>query len=429
MPHIPLSLRVYLIGIYLISAAFFALIWQRWSQQWGVREVAVLLLFAALVALAGRYPVPISPKIKVSVTTAALFAALLLFGTPMAMMVAALGLTVSNLLLRRPWYNVLFNACQASLYVGLGGLIAFSVLGRSVLISVEGLEDLAAILLATLAMYVANTLMVSVAAGLQRRQNPIEIWLANRRYDIAQEFSLYLLGLLGALTFSRYPWSIILLVIPVLLVHYSLKNMMHLRNQTREAVESLADVVDMRDPYTHAHSRRVAQYAQELAKHLRLPLEEVEVITLAARVHDLGKIGLDSQVLQKPGRLSEEEWQLVREHPKVGAEIVAKFPEFRLGRTLILNHHERYDGAGYPHGLSRDKIPLGARIIAVADAFDAMSSDRPYRRALSQEELAQELKLNGGKQFDPSVAKAMLALLQNKESPLPIAAPRPAPAS
>src|SRR5205814_1252319 len=154
---------------------------------------------------------------------------------------------------------------------------------------------------------------------------------------------------------------------------------------TLDAVEALADVVDLRDPYTHAHSQRVAGYAAEIARRMQLPAEEVENIRLAARVHDLGKIGVPDHILRKPGPLSDEEWLEMRKHTEVGAELVSKFPEYRRGRELIWCHHERVDGQGYPRALAGMQVPIGARIIAVADAWDAMTSDRPYRQAMPRE--------------------------------------------
>jgi len=152
---------------------------------------------------------------------------------------------------------------------------------------------------------------------------------------------------------------------------------------------------------------------------LKLPDHEVEVIRLAARVHDLGKIAVPDQVLHKQGRLTPEEFELMKKHPETGAEILAKFPEYKRGRQLVLAHHERIDGLGYPHGLAGRAIALGARILAVADSWDAMTSDRPYRKALDPAIALAELQRGRGTQWDPEVVDAFAATLPGAISDAP----------
>src|SRR5947209_909384 len=168
----------------------------------------------------------------------------------------------------------------------------------------------------------------------------------------------------------------------------------------------LAGGVDRRDPYTFQHSQSVADHSVRTARRLGLPDREVEVIRLAARVHDLGKIAIPDEVLHKAGRLTAAEFELMKKHPETGAEILAKFPAYRHGRELVLAHHERIDGLGYPRGLAGAAIALGARIIAVADSWDAMTSDRPYRKALEAEVALGELLRGRGTQWDASVVDA-----------------------
>jgi putative nucleotidyltransferase with HDIG domain len=173
----------------------------------------------------------------------------------------------------------------------------------------------------------------------------------------------------------------------------------------------MADVVDRRDPYTFQHSQSVADHAVRTARRLQLPDKEVELIRLAARVHDLGKIAVPDEVLHKQGRLTDAEFELMKKHPATGAEILAKFPEYKRGRELVLAHHERMDGLGYPRGLAGAAIALGARIIAVADSWDAMTSDRPYRKALAAEVALGELLRGRGTQWDPEVVDAFAETL------------------
>jgi HD-GYP domain-containing protein (c-di-GMP phosphodiesterase class II) len=168
--------------------------------------------------------------------------------------------------------------------------------------------------------------------------------------------------------------------------------------------------IDARDPYTARHSEKVAGYAVQLAQELCLPPVEVERIRLAGLLHDVGKVSLERSVLHKPGRLSDEEWDQVRAHPAMSAHIIGgveRFAEFLPGAR---HHHERYDGKGYPDGLAGDEIPLDARVLAVADAYDAMTSDRSYRAALTHAEALHELELGAGTQFDPVCVRAFARL-------------------
>lgn len=177
-------------------------------------------------------------------------------------------------------------------------------------------------------------------------------------------------------------------------------------------IGALAAAIEARDPYTVGHSARVTQYAVAIAESMELSPEEVEEVRLAGLLHDLGKIGVPDSILNKPGRLSEEEYTAIKMHPALSMRIIEPLPHLGNIIPIIYDHHERYDGRGYVEGKSGDKIPLGARILAVADSYEAMTSDRPYRSALSRQEALSELRLNAGSQFDPDVVRHFLKLLE-----------------
>jgi len=179
--------------------------------------------------------------------------------------------------------------------------------------------------------------------------------------------------------------------------------------ESHELVECIANALDARDPYTGNHSRRVSDMACQLCGYLELSEEETQTIHIAAHLHDIGKIGIPDRILRKPGRLTDEEWAIMKDHPKIGAEILCKAPRFQEIAQIILNHHERYDGYGYPNNTERDFIPLGARIIAVCDSIDAMASARAYRRALPLDTCRNEIEKNLGTMYDPQVAMMALA--------------------
>ena len=179
-----------------------------------------------------------------------------------------------------------------------------------------------------------------------------------------------------------------------------------------EIVKALAQAIEVKDPYTHGHSERVMQYTVLIAQKLGLPEEEKESLKYATILHDIGKIGVRGIVLNNPNGLTGEEYDEIKEHSLVGEDIIKPIELLQPIRPLIRHHHEWYNGKGYPDGLSGENIPLGARILAVADAYDAMKSDRPYRKALTEETAIQELRQGSGTQFEPKIVEVFLELLK-----------------
>ncbi|MBI2864952.1 MAG: HD-GYP domain-containing protein [Chloroflexi bacterium] len=185
-----------------------------------------------------------------------------------------------------------------------------------------------------------------------------------------------------------------------------------------DTIQALAAAVDAKDPYTRGHSERVTHYAVLAAEDLALGKQERETLRRAAVLHDVGKIGVDERILRKPVALDPGEWLEMCTHPEKGAHMVEHIEGLAETRPAIRGHHERLDGHGYPDGLRGDQIPLGARIIAVADAFDAMVTDRPYRKALGVEFALSELMRVSGTQLDPEVAAAFVRAFEAKDKSL-----------
>jgi HD-GYP domain-containing protein (c-di-GMP phosphodiesterase class II) len=181
-------------------------------------------------------------------------------------------------------------------------------------------------------------------------------------------------------------------------------------------VKALARAIEVKDPYTYGHSERVTEYAMVIARKMKLPEWEMRNIKYAAALHDIGKLGISAQILNKPGTLSEEEFLHVKTHPQMGDSIIAPVSFLAKPRDIILHHHERFDGNGYPDGLEGEEIPLGARILAVADSFEAMMSDRPYRKALDLHDAVKEIEDNSGSQFDPAVVRVFVEAILEGES-------------
>jgi putative nucleotidyltransferase with HDIG domain len=309
---------------------------------------------------------------------------------------------------RRP-IDLIFNSSQLMLAAATAAIVFQGVKSENLL--PDGAGIFLAAIAAAVVMYVVNTTLVVIAVAMIGGRSPLVVWAEAAGVDLKLTAALYAAGYLLALTSVTHPWVAIVMLAPLAGLQLSLKRSVQMRDQTIAAVESMADVVDKRDPYTFQHSRSVAEHAVHIARQMHLADRDVERIRLAARVHDLGKIAVPDEVLHKRGRLTEEEFALMKNHPQTGAEILSKFPEYRRGLELVLSHHERIDGRGYPRGLSGDAIPLGARIIAVADSWDAMTSDRPYREALDQEVAMAELVRGRGTQWDSEVVAAFAATI------------------
>ena len=183
------------------------------------------------------------------------------------------------------------------------------------------------------------------------------------------------------------------------------------QQQTLAMATSLVSLIDLRDRYTGGHSQRVAKYVRNIAIQMCLPDEATETIVFAASLHDVGKIGVPDHVLLKAGKLDEDEFGWIRKHPEWGWMAIRNVSGFQEAALLILHHHERLDGSGYPSRLRGTEIPLGSRLITVADSYDALTTDRPYRTARSRAEALAELYRCAGTQFDPQVVKAFSAAL------------------
>ncbi len=210
--------------------------------------------------------------------------------------------------------------------------------------------------------------------------------------------------------------SVEMMCIPIATALVNAKLFKELEQTFMETALALADAIEKRDQYTAGHTRRVTRYAMWIADEIHLPSSEKKWLALSGILHDIGKIGIRDNILNKTGALKTGEYEIMQQHTIFGAEIVEKIHSLNKVVGGILYHHEKMDGTGYPNGLKGEEIPLFARIIAVADTFDAMTTDRPYRKALSREDSIAELKRMSGTQFDPKIVEAFLSKLRLEAS-------------
>jgi diguanylate cyclase (GGDEF)-like protein/putative nucleotidyltransferase with HDIG domain len=362
-------------------------------------------VFVLLAALAERWYVGTSQESGMSLSFTVHFAAAVLFGPAFAMLAAIGGLAITDGLIRRPpLVRTAFNIAQMAVAVGLCGFVyrALRVDGP-----IDLVADAPALALGALVYLVVNDSLVAAVLSIRGRSF-FQEWRLSFKDILLPYASMAPLGALAAYVYQSTPWALLYFPPLVLVVYDGFKLFVSLQRETDDALVALADSIDRRDQYTSNHSLRVAARVEATARKLGLAPREIDLIVAAARVHDLGKIATDNRLLLKPTPLTPDERRLIERHAEEGEEIAGRFSMFEKGRRFIRHHHERWDGTGYPDGLAATRIPLGARIIAVADSYDAMTSDRPYRKALQHEVAVMELHHCAGTQFDPAIVQAFI---------------------
>jgi putative nucleotidyltransferase with HDIG domain len=380
------------------------------------------VIFLCVATLAERWFVNTSQESGMSLSFTIHFAAAALFGPAFAMVIALGGVFIADgLISRRPPVRTLFNMAQMSVAVGLCGLV-FQRLSPGGPLNL--VTDFPALAVSAFVYLATNNTLVAGILSLHGRSF-FQEWKLSFREIMLPYISMAPLGALVAYTYQASPWTLIYFPPLVLVIYNGFKLFVTLQHETDHALVALADSIDRRDQYTYQHSQRVAAHAGAIARNLGLPARQVDLIVAAARVHDLGKIATDNRVLFKKSSLTPDERRIIEAHPAEGGELAGKFSMFRQGRRFIRHHHERWDGKGYPDGLAGTDIPLGARIITVADSYDAMTSDRPYRKALPPDIAIIELRRGAGAQFDAEVVDAFMAAGSERSVPTYHLVPQP----
>jgi putative nucleotidyltransferase with HDIG domain len=410
MRKLRLPLRLYVGGVIAagIASLGLGLLWARPVAN----DAPVAIVLLVLATAAQLRPVHLTQKMKITVEDAATFAAALLLGPGLAMLVAAASTALAGLRARTSWYNRAFNVAAVAIDTGAAAF-AFFVLAAGAAPSVATLPAIAA---AAVLKFGIGSTVVDTAVALQLRRRPLAKWWARHRRDAAPLLGLYVIGAIGAIAASDSPLTLALLAAPSALVYLAIRNAAHLQAHTKHAARALARLMEQRDRYTYGHSERVADYAERLARAMRLEQVQIDLIREAAFLHDIGKIATPDQVLLKPGALDAREQEVMHGHAEHGYALLEKLPAFWEGAEFVRSHHERVDGAGYPRGLRGWELPLEVSIIAVADSYDAMTTDRVYRKALPWPAVRAELLRERGRQWHESVVDAFLTMIEAERS-------------
>lgn len=385
------------------------------ATDWHVPPIADSGFWNALVAFtllgiasdSAFLPVPRISQARVgsSVVFIPFLASVLLFPAPWPMVIAGTtGLVAHYIVRRKNLVRALFNTAQYMLFVGLGGE-AYVALGGSVGFNSVHV-NFPAFAAMVLVFFVVNQGTVALAVSASTDISIREAWTRIAGDSILYDLVSSSLAIVLAFLFTKLQIvGLAVLVLPLFFVRHMYQMTLHVERANRELLELMVKSIEARDPYTSGHSVRVAEYARQIAREAGLPPKLVDQVGTAALLHDVGKIYEEfAPLLRKEGRLTPEERMLMQAHPVRSAELAGTIAEFR-GKVQadIRNHHENFDGTGYPDGLSGDGIPIGARIIMIADTLDAMTTDRPYRKAMSLQRALDELGKHAGRQFDPKL--------------------------
>ncbi len=403
------ALKLYIAAIIAAGLAFLV-----WLVPPALMQVPWLevLFFVAFTMATEAMPVYLPREITVSVSFCVIYAVLLIHGPGVASLAAAMGALVGNRP-GTPWYRIAFNFAQLSLSAGIAGMVFLWAGGEVGHLKV--LPHMLPILAGALSYFFVNSILIAIAAGLSQDLSPVDIWVSRIGSVVVNYLVLIPLGVLIAILFLRDGIAgVLLLVVPLALARFSFQQYVDMRNVYLDTIRAIAATVDAKDSYTRGHSERVRGHSVAIAKEMGLPEGEQEIIEYMALLHDTGKIGISEAILNKNCCLTEEEYKLVQEHPLIGAQIVSEIGRFKETSAIVRHHHEHYDGGGYPDGLAGEEIPLGARIITVADAYDAMTSERPYRGPRTNEEALAEIQANAGRQFDPEVVRAFMRVMERE---------------
>lgn len=271
----------------------------------------------------------------------------------------------------------------------------------------DSVPNILAAIVASAAFVAFSTSMLALIVGPVIGMPFLELWSQNLRATAIETVGLPAIGGMVAVLAQKNAAAVLLVGFPLMAPQLAYRALNEARQSIRSTLEILVDTLEERDRSTADHSRQVSRYAERILDEMpEVPAQLTETIQWASRVHDLGKVGVRDAILFKAGRLDPDEWVQMRSHAVIGADIIARLSQSDRIAMIIRHHHERWDGKGYPDALVGESIPLGSRVIAVADTYEAMTADRPYRRALPAEVAYKEILANSGTQFDPAVVAA-----------------------
>lgn len=382
-------------------------------------DVIGLIIFVSLSIVAESLVIITPGQRALSVGFAIALAAIMIFGVPEAAWISSLGIMLRVIKhdgklfhpFNFPLERTLFNGANIMLSAGLAGFCYESLGGTPGMVNID--TSILAILASIIVYILTNAVIMSILMHLITGEKFLINFYKNIVWVVKDYLAMAPLAILMAVAYINYRLvGVLLFFAPLLFARYSFKLYIDMRNIYLDTVKSLSQAVEAKDPYTNGHSRRVGEYACNLAARVGLAPKRIENLKIAALLHDIGKIGIEETILNKPGRLTEEEFGKIKKHPEIGVKIIKDIDFLKDVSRIILSHHERYDGTGYPEGRKKDEIMLESQILSLADVFDALTSERPYRNAMTVEEAIEIIENGKGSQFEYKLADAFIKMIK-----------------
>ena len=400
----------YLLYIVMTAAVVVAL--ERWVAP---GDLSDLLSFYFFAVTAEAFPIPVPPlKGSISLGFVAIFAAILSEGPVWGTLIAALA-TVRPIDFdgHIPLRGIMYNRIQLGVSAFVSSHVYHAIANGT---DITHWKSTIAFLVSSLAYFVINVGMFSLYVHRFKGVRFGTVVHHLKTMGLVNYVALMPLAyLISAIHRWVGPIGMVLFLLPLVVARFSFKRYLDVRHMFLGTIRALALALEARDRYTYGHADRVARLSVEIGKSLNLSDDELEQLEYAGILHDIGKIGVRDEILNKPGRYTPDEYEEMKRHPVIGARIVSGIESLDVVSLWIRHHHERFDGTGYPDGLRGEDIPLGSRILAVADAFDAMLYDRPYKAGRPLPEVIEELKRCSGTHFDPRIVQVVLNLMSNPE--------------
>lgn len=375
-------------------------------------SLASVVFFVVLTLIAEAMPVSFPRgNATISVGFVVVYASILLFGPRVGAWIAAIGtLRLKDISGHVEPYKVLFNRSLLAISAGLTGLVYEWTGG--VVLTRDPNGSLLPLVACGVTYITVNTVLMVGVMSLQLKVAPWSMFVANFRWALPNLVVFEPLGVMLAQVYIQQGApAVAMLVIPLLVARYSFQLYIKMRQAYLDTITTLTASLDAKDPSTLGHSQRVARYAYELGRRLKLEDGVCEMLRYTGVLHDIGKIGIRDAVLKKPGLFTKNEYEEMKRHPVIGADILSGIRLLGGASSWVRHHHEHFDGKGFPGSLKGEEIPLGARVIAVADALDAITSARPYKTAMSWERAISEMRRCSGSQFDPKIVAALVDIV------------------
>jgi len=416
MDKMPLKAKIYLSFVYIFTMiSIYIFINSGYLRVDGI-DYKGTIIFIILTMLTESLVV-IFKNAVFSTGFATTLACYILFGPSITIIVTVIGFSFRILklngrcihILNTPIYKTLYNYCTFTLlilyssyfYTLSGGMQVFNANSNI-------FTYLPQLLIFCLVYFIINTMIISGLFSCLSNKNFFYILANNIRLGLFSNLAMAPFGLIIAYLYSNSIIGVLMFLCPVILAKFTFSLYVESKDKYVQTVDVLTRAVEARDKYTEGHSQRVAEISEMIAKKLKYSDWKLEQLKIAALMHDVGKIGIDDAILNKPGKLTEDEYEAIKNHPVIGYNILKDVKDLEPVLDLVKYHHERYDGKGYPEGKTVDELGIDVFIIQLADSIDAMSTDRPYRKALSEGEIVSELIRCCGTQFHPKVVEAYL---------------------